>query len=45
MKETDKENKEGCLGKSSDAHKFERCDEDKKPVCACLQTNLKNNVL
>lgn len=45
MKETDKENKEGCLHKSLDAHKFERCAEDKKPVCVRLQTNLENNVL
>jgi len=49
VKETDKENKGGCLHKSSDAHKFERCDKDKKParmcVCVFMLTNLENNGL
>ncbi len=44
MKETDKETKEGCCT-SLDGHKFARCVKDKKTVCACLQTNLENNVL
>jgi len=41
VKETDKENKGGCLHKSSDAHKFERCDKDKKParMCVCVYAN------
>ncbi len=43
MKETDKEKKEGCCT-SLDGHKFARCAKDKKTVCACLKTNLENNV-